>query len=149
MMQKRGSGIFPARYKRLTTVFTLGLIVFLTDHPQLTAASLFEISNSDTKENIKKYRLPSSASPQMVRYDCSKPQEVLEVSTNLETIRIEAINCHQKIDFKNLKQNLKLHTFPTKNQTFSSEFAYLEKGPNQFQLKADEQTVSVNILRFD
>lgn len=125
----------------------LGLILFLTDHPNFSSTTIFEAPVSSSTK--KKYRLPSSISSQVIRFDCSNPQSTLEVSTSLETIRVEAINCSDKMNMKNLNFNTSLNTFPTKLKTFSSEFAYLAKGDNNFQLTIGNKVISLNIHRFD
>lgn len=127
---------------------TLGLLVFLTDNSNLTSASSFE-NNTISSKRSNRHRLPSSAAPKpTLSFDCKTIQDKIEINTEYETIRLEAINCGEKIGLENSQFKNKLLTFPVDGKKYSSEYAYLARGENKFVITTGKKSVNVSIFRF-
>jgi hypothetical protein len=131
-------------------ILTLGLTAFLTDNAHLTSASSFESSTVSTAASRKnRRRLPSSVETKpTIDVDCASALDKIEINTEFETIRLQGINCAEKIAVVNSKFNNKLLTFPVGKKTYSSEFAYLAHGENTFVVTAGKKTVKISVFRF-
>lgn len=129
--------------KHIVCLVAISLCVYFTDNSRLTSASPFEGSRKSSK-----FRLPASIAKQVINFDCSQPNEAMELSTQFETVRIETKNCPTKFSFTNVKLNHNLMTFEASSGIFSSEFAYLAHGENSFLLKAGEKEYKISIHRF-
>jgi hypothetical protein len=132
------------RKKKSTWVWatSLATLVFFNN----CSSAPFEAST--VAESSAKHRLPQSVAKQSFEFDCSNPSEKLNVSTALETIRLEAKNCVHKIEFRNEKHPQPLATFPMGKQQFTSEFAYLVKGENSFLITVEQRSYKVFVHRF-
>jgi hypothetical protein len=132
------------RKKKSTWVWatSLAALVFFNN----CSSAPFEASTA--AESSAKHRLPQSVAKQAFEFDCAHPSEKLNVSTALETIRLDAINCSEKIKFRNEKHPQPLATFPMGKQKFTSEFAYLVKGDNSFLITIQQKTYKVFVHRF-
>lgn len=123
---------------------TILLVSYFAENTNLTSASSFQATTK------KKYtrRLPANMSQQTFEFDCQKPHEFVEMSTQHETIRLLAKNCRQKPELFDMKLQQKLITFEALPQQFSSEYAYLSEGENTFEIKLGEKTYRVLIIRY-
>jgi hypothetical protein len=126
-------------------LFVLGCACFFVDSTHISSASPFDTFK--TKNNFAT-RVPASINQNIFDFDCSKPLAVKEVSTQLETIRLVIKNCAQAPELKNFKLDQKLLAFPIAKTNYSSEFAYLVKGENQFVIKANSQEYKISIFRY-
>lgn len=120
------------------------LVSYFAENSSLTSASSFEVTSK------KKYtrRMPANMLKQTFEFDCQKPHEFLELSTQHETIRMLTKNCTQKPELYDLRFQQKLATFAASNNQFSSEYAYLSGGENAFEIKSGDKTYKVLIIRY-
>lgn len=125
-------------------VVTVLLFSYFAENSSLTSASSFESSAK------KKYtrRLPANMTQQTFEFDCQKPHEFVEMSTQHETIRLATKNCSKKPELFDLRLNQKLMTFQSPNNQYSSEYAYLSNGENTFSIKTGEKVYKVLIIRY-
>jgi hypothetical protein len=121
---------------------SLATLVFFNN----CTTSSFESAASPLEK--AKHRLPNTVVKQSFEFDCLKPADKLEVSTDLETIRMEAKNCEEKVEFKNEMHPQPLVTFSMGPQQFASEFAYLTKGANNFSISVSGKSYKVFVHRF-
>ena len=130
--------------RSLVFAFALGMMFFFNN---CTLAPHFDTVPS-AKEKYK-HRLPTSTGGQTLSFDCSKPAgNQLELSTTFETIRIEAVNCHTKLIFKDESHSQPLFVFARGPQQFSTELAYLSKGRNSFSITVAEKVYQLGVERF-
>ena len=120
------------------------LVFYFSENTTLTSASSFEASVK--KKTVR--RLPANMSQQTFEFNCLKPHEFIEMSTQFETIRLIAKNCPQKPELFSSKLKQKLMTFETAPQLFSSEYAYLSEGENPFEIRRGDKTYKVLIIRY-
>jgi len=134
---------------RPVLVLALGVAVFLTDNSHFTSASSFENRTLSESTHVNRLRLPASVAQQPVlAIDCKSTQEKIELHTDFETVRLNAVNCGSKIVFENTRFKNKLLTFPVDKQTYSSEFAYLAHGENTFTLTSGGKSFQLSVFRF-
>ena len=125
-------------------VVTLLLATYFLESTQLTSASSFQAS---TKSKYTR-RMPANMLQQTFEFDCKKPHEFQELSTQHETIRLTTKNCAQKPGLYDVRFQQELKTFPLPNNQFSSEYAYLSNGDNPFEIKMGGKTYKVLIIRY-
>ena len=92
--------------------------------------------------------MPANMQQQTFEFDCNKPHEFQELSTQHETIRLTTKNCAQKPELLDLRFLQKLMTFQSSNNQYSSEYAYLSSGDNPFEIKINGKTYKVLIIRY-
>lgn len=126
----------------------LALLIGLSDVSSLNARSILEINPLFERKSLS--RQPASTKNEILQFDCKNLQKntELEFKTPLETVRLEAKNCPQNLTIKNTKHNYNLSAFPTDKSTYSSEYAYLLKGENLFQIGFASKSYSIKITRF-
>jgi hypothetical protein len=129
-----------SRKRQLTLCAALASAMFFCNFTTFSAAS-----PSETKT---KHRLPASVAQQHIDFDCSKPSEMLEVTTAQETIRLQAKNCPAQVLFKNDQLQHPLVIFPLDSKKLASEFAYLSKGENLFSLTVGDKIYKVSVVRY-
>lgn len=111
----------------------------------LATAKTFESLGKTTSS----LRLPSSVVKEAIEFDCATPNKDLELSTQQETIRIVGKNCPKDISVTHTQFNQKLHSFPAADEdTITSEFAYLRKGDNVFDIKAGAKVMHLKVFRY-
>lgn len=121
----------------------------MTDHPQFSLASLFEANpNIAPAMKVSQERSPTSVSPTVIQIDCRQLKEQMSLSTELETIRLEADHCSELFSLELQEHQTKLHTFRISGHKISSEFAYLKKGENLFHLRMKNKTIKIKVMRF-
>jgi hypothetical protein len=125
-------------------LLTVLLTSYFIENTSLTSASSFEVATK------KKYtrRMPANMSQQTFEFNCSKPHDFLEMSTQFETIRLVTKNCLQKPELLNTRLNQRLLTFETADHQFSSEYAYLAIGENSFEILFNDKVYKVLIIRY-
>ncbi len=114
------------------------------ENSTFTSASSFEGTG---KKKLQR-RLPANMSQQTFEFNCLKPHEFIEMSTQFETIRLVAKNCPQKPELFSTKLKQKLMTFETSPQLFSSEYAYLSEGENPFEIRRGDKSYKILIIRY-
>ena len=125
-------------------VVTLLFVTYFLESTQLTSASSFQAS---TKSKYTR-RMPANMQQQIFEFDCQKPHDFQELSTQHETIRLTTKNCTQKPELLDLRFQQKLMTFQSSNNQYSSEYAYLSNGDNPFEIKLAGKTYKVLIIRY-
>lgn len=111
------------------------------------------IATAQTFESLGKttssMRLPASVMKEAIEFDCATPSKDVELSTQQETIRIIGKNCPKDISVLHTQFNQKLHSFAAADEnTTTSEFAYLRKGDNIFDIRAGGKTIYLKVFRY-
>jgi hypothetical protein len=102
-----------------------------------------------TSKPTSSMRLPASVLKEALEIDCSTSNKNIELSTPLETIRIVGKDCPHDISLMQMEFKQKLHTFPAVEEgSISSEFAYLKKGENVFEVLAGSKTIQLKVFRY-
>ncbi len=92
--------------------------------------------------------MPANMLLQVFEFDCKNPHDFQELSTQHETIRLTTKNCSQKPELLDIRFQQKLMTFQSQDNQFSSEYAYLSKGDNPFEVKIGSKIYKVLIIRY-
>lgn len=122
----------------------LGMVFFFNN---CSLATPFETLPAPQEK--QKFRLPTSTGGQTLKFDCAQVVgNKMEVSTAFETIRIEAVNCENKVSFKDEVHHQSLVIFPLGEKKFASELAYLMKGNNAFSITVADKTYQLLVERF-
>lgn len=94
-------------------------------------------------------RLPASVIKDVIEFDCSGKKSEIDVSTQLETIRILGKNCPKDLQLLHSEFQQELHSFPAVDEgSMTSEFAYLRKGENHFLVTAGIKSIKLKIFRY-
>lgn len=94
-------------------------------------------------------RIPASAQKDTIEVDCGAHKESVELSTPHETVRIVGVNCPRDMQLTHREYKQQLHIFPSMEEgEVTSEFAYLKKGKNEFELVAGEKKMTLKVFRY-
>ncbi|MCC6137377.1 MAG: hypothetical protein IT287_02005 [Bdellovibrionaceae bacterium] len=122
----------------------LFLTLFISSTPIATAKTFESLARTTSA-----LRLPASVVKEAIEIDCATTHDEVELSTQLETIRVVGKNCPQDISVMHLQFQQKLHAFPAADEgTMTSEYAYLRKGENHIQITAGKKSLRLKILRY-
>lgn len=120
------------------------LSLFIASAPIATAKTFESLGRTTSS-----LRLPASVIKEAIEFDCATPNKEVELSTQQETIRIVGKNCPKDISVLHTQFNQKLHSFAAaEDDTTTSEFAYLRKGDNLFDIKAGDKTIRLKVYRY-
>lgn len=122
----------------------LFVALFIASAP-LATAKTFESLGKTTSS----LRLPASVIKEAIEFDCATPKLEMELATQQETIRIVGKNCPKDMTVVHAQFNQKLHSFSSADEdTTTSEFAYLRKGENHFDIMAGKKSIRLKVFRY-
>lgn len=120
------------------------IVVLIASLPAATARTFESLGKATSV-----MRLPASIIKDVIEFDCSTPTTEVDVSTQLETIRLLGKNCPQDLKLLHAEFQQELHAFPAVDAgSITSEFAYLRKGENHLQVTAGSKSIKLRIFRY-
>lgn len=125
-------------------IFKVAITLIIASAPIATAKTFESLARTTST-----LRLPASAIKEAVEFDCASKQQDLKLSTNLETIRVIGKNCPLDMTVMQTEFQQQLHAFSAVEEgSMTSEYAYLRKGENQFEIHAGKKSIKLKIFRY-